>query len=502
MLFFVKTAFSLPPILLQQDDEMCGGHVQENKEAFLNGYPNDSRDEIVFGYLNRKQNNNFIPKESHNSRDVSGTSRSSMECSRNRKRHHEGVSAEPLAKIIKKDIYKKPISKANINITDNGLNLKRKISDETDSTPKRLRTYEESTFTNKLEESIRSKQRFNTTEVSKIITKLLNLKNSNSNASSFFNKIIQCCDAVDYRKFLSKVDRDDELTSFIENYKSFMRLEVLHLRPQPNLLTEGHCSFTKLHHLYNITYMGNSNLFRTCCDYTPLHDFNVSKLDRDSYGVFYGDNSRIYSFIFDECVEKSTLLLFIQSQLMSLRFRYEDIPELICLEMMIPNLVEMRTLIKIYFYLKLIEKAKTRIVVFNIVKEIMNLLGRYNIPRSLVEAGHLPIIDLNMKLLCVGFNLLPADERQILSYEIQTNPANIKNIIENNFFEINQIVLKALITKLVYFLEGDVGEIKVLLEKDYNNLDTRRMWDVSVILYSFITGREKDLEFLYTLLLA
>ncbi|KAF9761508.1 hypothetical protein NGRA_2605 [Nosema granulosis] len=313
---------------------------------------------------------------------------------------------------------------------------------------------------------------------------------------------------IDAYSFNEEIN-NGELTAFIQNYNnndSFLYLDVLYLKSTDEIFSsQGLPSFTKIYHLYHLADLKNTTLFETtrCQDSTDLYGFNTSILETDSYIVLFGTKAGVYSFMFQDKYSESTFRFFIRKTILSLRSQYFEIPELINLDILVNEEQDLQTLIRIYFYLRMIENATARWKKLIIVDQILQLLNKRDILRRIIKNDFVSNPNLYVDLIRVGYYFLTKSERDYLHLQFIKNadPKLVsKSILWNSSLKINHKILIVLIVKLAPLLNENEGEFRRLLEdfKNYNNkCSPEKIIKLSTIIYNFLTYREENLDELY-----
>ncbi|KAF9763496.1 hypothetical protein NGRA_1236 [Nosema granulosis] len=331
-------------------------------------------------------------------------------------------------------------------------------------------------------------------KILKIIRELLSNKSTETNEGSaldidldsMIRKILYYCSKNDISSFKEQIFKNNtELDKFIEEYVKldmFVPFEVLNIKISDRKKLEEYSPLNKLKNLNKLINIEEMKIFKTqkFNISTPINSLNNTKINENSYIVLFGSSFNLHSFIFWDRYKKSTFCFFIAEKLLLLRSLYSDVPELICIDMLISSKLNKETLIKIYLYLNIIEIVKNnKDKVLAIVDEILKLLNMKYRLREQIEDNIEP--EIYTDLMFIAFNFIPNRARKDIIKEInkiQGTEIISREILFSNYYDIAHKLFIALATRLMCFSRVKVLDFKNILNEYLsvcNNLDIKEV---------------------------
>ncbi|KAF9762061.1 hypothetical protein NGRA_2239 [Nosema granulosis] len=315
-------------------------------------------------------------------------------------------------------------------------------------------------------------------------------------------KIFHYCSNHDLFSFEEEISKNNiQLDMFIDEYVKqdiFIPLEVYALKFSENIKRDSYLPFNKVKNMIKIVNIKESEFLKTlkCKTFTPIKNFSYINNNGDSYVVLFGSRFILNNFTFCNKFKKSTFCYFIARQLLLLRSLYSDIPELICIDMLISPEIEIENLIKIYLYLNIICVIKNPMYkILAIIDEILKLLDMNDRLRDKIIDNIEP--EIYTDLLFIGYGFLSKQARKfiILEFNKRRGTENIsQELLKKNYCNITHKILVALTIKLFSFTDGIIGDLKDILveySQKCNNLNIDKIIRVCRRLYWILIEKNK-----------
>ncbi|KAF9762062.1 hypothetical protein NGRA_2238 [Nosema granulosis] len=407
----------------------------------------------------------------------------------------------------KENIY----SSSEINIEQPNKSCKRKIEavDDVDSSTRPKKQKQTSQQKSKKKASKRlevtsddkelvivkqkNKEQMKFAEITKIIRKKFNLDNivekkkkaldliSEINIDFLLDKLVHSIRPSILESFENELYNNETLNKYLEEYcrhSVFMPFEVLH------------SNYTNI----------KKKVFESKIStrFTKLNWFNIEKLQQECYNILFGSKFLINNFLFKK-YDASTFVYFIHRKLHTFRPIYSFAPEMVCIELLISPCIELETLIKIYFYLQIIDKLQTeRFKVLIIIDEILNLLNKSENLRNVLENDFEPTKDVYSDIMLTTYNFLSPNARKKLFTEIKKYDGSEEILKLTLTKDLNKIIHKALILLIIKafcFAEGDISELEDFIKEyslKYYDLKPCKSLEMTIWLYNLIIKYDKN----------